>query len=63
MVDAINFVGTASDACDYVASYLEAGAQEAIINPLPWGADQLQTIDDTLTALCDVRAKATEAAL
>jgi probable F420-dependent oxidoreductase len=49
-VDAINIVGDASHVQAAVRSYLEAGADEAVIMPLPWGPDRRGVIDATLSA-------------
>ena len=51
LVDAIDFVGPADAARDYLASYVEGGVEEAVVMPLPWGPDRGQVIDDTLVAL------------
>jgi probable F420-dependent oxidoreductase len=51
MVDAIDFVGEPEEVRAFVGSYLDAGVEEAVIMPLPWGADRRQTIEDTLAAV------------
>ena len=33
-----------------VRSYLDAGVEVPVIMPMPWGADRMQVIDDTLQA-------------
>jgi probable F420-dependent oxidoreductase len=50
LADAIDFVGSADDARGYLGSYLEAGVEEAVVMPLPWGPDRMAVIDDTLAA-------------
>jgi probable F420-dependent oxidoreductase len=54
LVDAIDFVGSAEDARAYLATYIDAGVEEAVIMPLPWGPDRVQVIDDTITAVADL---------
>jgi probable F420-dependent oxidoreductase len=54
LVDAIDFVGAADEARRYLAGYLEAGVEEAVIMPLPWGPDRMQVISDTIEAVAAI---------
>jgi probable F420-dependent oxidoreductase len=58
LVDAIDFVGPAEEAVRYLRTYLEAGVEEAVVMPLPWGPDRNEVIDDTLSALARVTGAA-----
>ena len=50
MVDAIDVLGDADHVGATVRSYLDAGVEVPVIMPMPWGADRMQVIDDTLQA-------------
>lgn len=50
MVDAIDVVGDADLVTATMQSYRDAGVDEAVLMPLPWGADRRQVVDDTLVA-------------
>ena len=51
MVDAIDLVGTAAEVRAFVGSYVDAGIEEPVIMPLPWGPDRMAVIEDTLAAV------------
>jgi alkanesulfonate monooxygenase SsuD/methylene tetrahydromethanopterin reductase-like flavin-dependent oxidoreductase (luciferase family) len=50
MVDAIDFTGTADEVGAFVRSYAEAGVDEPVLMPLPWGKDRLGITLDTMRA-------------
>jgi probable F420-dependent oxidoreductase len=50
MCDDIDFVGSAEDVATFVRRYAEAGIDEPVVMPLPWGPDRMAVIDDTITA-------------
>lgn len=50
MVDAIDVVGDADQVRSTRQAYTDAGVDEAILMPLPWGDDRDQIIADTLEA-------------
>lgn len=51
MCDAIDFVGDAAAVAGFVRSYADAGVDEPVVMPLPWGPDRAQVIEDTITAV------------
>ena len=51
MIDAIDIVGDAAHVRSAVRAYLDAGVDDAVLMPLPWGPDRVQVIDDTLVAV------------
>ncbi|MDH4143694.1 MAG: LLM class flavin-dependent oxidoreductase [Acidimicrobiia bacterium] len=51
MIDAIDFVGTPEGVRSYFDAYAEAGVDEPVLMPLPWGEDRMGVISDTLAAL------------
>ncbi|MEZ5381641.1 MAG: LLM class flavin-dependent oxidoreductase [Microthrixaceae bacterium] len=53
MVDAINICGDAATLADAVDAYVEAGVDEPVIMPLPWGEDRLGTIAATMEAVAE----------
>ena len=55
MVDAIDICGDAAAVSGAVEAYHQAGVDEAIIMPLPWGEDRMATIRATLEATAPVR--------
>jgi probable F420-dependent oxidoreductase len=58
LADAIDFVGPPDEARRYLAAYLEAGVEEAVVMPLPWGPDRMGVIDATLVAAAELAAPA-----
>ncbi len=50
MVDAIDVVGDAEVVRATRQAYVDAGVDEAVLMPLPWGDDRTRVIDDTLEA-------------
>jgi probable F420-dependent oxidoreductase len=50
MVDAIDIMGDADHVAASVRAYLDAGVDEAVIMPLPWGPDRMAVIEATLAA-------------
>ena len=55
MVDAIDICGDAATVSDAVEAYHQAGVDEAIIMPLPWGEDRMATIRATMEATAPLR--------
>ena len=51
MIDAINICGDAETVASAVDAYEDAGVDEAVIMPLPWGEDRLGTIRLTMEAV------------
>jgi probable F420-dependent oxidoreductase len=51
MVDAIDIVGDADHVRGAVQAYFDAGVDDAVLMPLPWGPDRYQVVDDTMTAV------------
>ena len=50
LVDAVTFCGRDHEARDYVTAYFDAGVDEVLVNPLPWGDDEpAETIDTHFT--------------
>ncbi len=58
MIDAINICGDADTVAAAVDAYEDAGVDEAVIMPLPWGKDRLGTIRLTMEAVAGRAAKA-----
>ena len=50
MVDAIDVVGDADLVKATMQAYRDAGVDQAVLMPLPWGPDRRQVVDDTLVA-------------
>ena len=50
MVDAIDVVGDADLVRATIRAYAEAGVDDPVLMPLPWGPDRRQVVDDTLRA-------------
>ena len=50
MVDAIDVVGDADLVTATMQAYRDAGVDQAVLMPLPWGPDRRQVVDDTLVA-------------
>ena len=50
MIDAIDIVGDAATVAGAVREYIDAGVDEPIVMPLPWGPDRRQVVSDTLVA-------------
>ncbi len=50
MVDAIDFMGDAEEVHAFVRSYVEAGVEEPVLMPLPWGADRRAVTEATMRA-------------
>ncbi len=50
MVDAIDIVGDADTVHKAVRDYVEAGLDEPVVMPLPWGPDRRAVIEETLHA-------------
>lgn len=50
MVDAIDICGDAAHVAAAVSEYRDAGVDNPVLMPLPWGADRVATIEATLDA-------------
>jgi probable F420-dependent oxidoreductase len=50
MVDAIDIMGDARHVAASVQAYFDAGVDEAVIMPLPWGPDRMAVIEATMAA-------------
>jgi hypothetical protein len=50
MVDAIDVMGDPGTVRDTVDAYVEAGVEEPVVMPLPWGPDRMAVVDSTLRA-------------
>ncbi|MEM9624307.1 MAG: LLM class flavin-dependent oxidoreductase [Pseudomonadota bacterium] len=50
MIQAINFVGDASQVTEFVQGYVNAGVEHPVLMPMPWGEDRRQVTVDTMTA-------------
>ncbi len=50
MLQAINFVGSATEVRDFVASYISAGIEHPVLMPMPWGSDRSAVTKATITA-------------
>ncbi|HMJ77843.1 MAG TPA: LLM class flavin-dependent oxidoreductase, partial [Iamia sp.] len=53
MVDAIDVVGDADLVRDTVRAYADAGVDQPVLMPLPWGPDRKQVVDDTMRAFVE----------
>ena len=53
MVDAIDVIGDAATVQAAVRAYVDAGVEVPIVMPLPWGADRLGVVHDTMRAVAD----------
>lgn len=51
MIDAIDICGTPDVVRDATKAYMDAGVEDIVIMPLPWGEDRHQTIEATLGAI------------
>jgi probable F420-dependent oxidoreductase len=51
MIDDIDFMGTAEEVRAVVAAYADAGVDEPVVMPLPWGPDRMGVITETITAV------------
>lgn len=51
MIDAIDIIGDADHVRSSVQAYLDAGVDDAVLMPLPWGADRMQVVEDTMAAV------------
>jgi probable F420-dependent oxidoreductase len=50
MVDAIDVMGDAGTVRRTVEAYVDAGVEEPVVMPLPWGPDRMAVVDATLRA-------------
>jgi probable F420-dependent oxidoreductase len=50
MVDGIDYMGTSDAVHEYMQAYVDAGVEEPILMPLPWGRDRLAVTEATLRA-------------
>jgi hypothetical protein len=50
MVDAIDILGDGAHVHATVQSYVEAGLEVPVVMPMPWGADRMAVISDTISA-------------
>jgi len=50
MVDAIDILGDGAHVRAAVQSYVEAGVEVPVVMPMPWGADRMAVIADTISA-------------
>jgi probable F420-dependent oxidoreductase len=48
MVDAIDFMGDPDEVAATVRAYVEAGVEEPVVMPLPWGSDRLAVVRATM---------------
>ncbi len=53
MIDEIDTIGDAERARSTVAAYRDAGVDDVIVMPLPWGPDRRQVLFDTIDAVAD----------
>lgn len=51
MIDAIDICGDASTVAAATQAYYDAGVENVVIMPLPWGADRAATIEATMDAV------------
>jgi probable F420-dependent oxidoreductase len=51
MVDAIDFVGDATEVHAFFRSYADAGVDVPVLMALPWGSDRLGVVDATMRAV------------
>ncbi|MPY93083.1 MAG: LLM class F420-dependent oxidoreductase [Acidimicrobiia bacterium] len=51
MCDDIDFVGPAEEVAAFVQAYADAGVDEPVVMPLPWGPDRMKVIQDTIAAV------------
>lgn len=50
MIQAIDFIGSATDVTGFVASYVAAGVEHPVLMPMPWGDDRWAVTEATLAA-------------
>ena len=50
MIQAIDFIGSASEVTDFVKSYIDAGVGHPVLMPMPWGEDRRAVTDATIAA-------------
>ncbi len=56
MVRDIDFVGDADEVRAFVRTYVDAGVDEAILMPLPWGEDRRAVTEATIRAVAELGA-------
>ena len=54
MIQAINFIGAASEVTTFVRSYIDAGIEHPVLMPMPWGEDRSAVTRDTMAAAAAV---------
>ena len=50
MVQAIDYIGDAAGVEAFVKSYVDAGVQQPVLMPMPWGDDRLQVTHEVMRA-------------
>ena len=55
MVDAIDVLGDADLVRRTVQSHLDGGVDVPVVMPMPWGADRMQIVHDTMAAAITAR--------
>ncbi|MBV1906412.1 MAG: LLM class flavin-dependent oxidoreductase [Pseudomonadales bacterium] len=50
MIQAIDFIGSASEVTRFVKSYIDAGIEHPVLMPMPWGEDRQAVTADTMAA-------------
>ena len=56
MIQAIDFIGGATDVTAFVQSYIDAGVEHPVLMPMPWGKDRFAVTRSTMTAAAAVLA-------
>jgi probable F420-dependent oxidoreductase len=51
MIDGIDFIGDADAVRAFVQAYVDAGVDQPVLFPLPWGADRMEVVRATLRAV------------
>ena len=54
MIQAIDFIGPATEVTSFIQSYIDAGVEYPILMPMPWGEDRLQVTRDVMAAAAEV---------
>jgi probable F420-dependent oxidoreductase len=50
MIQAIDFLGSATEVTEFVRSYVDAGVEHPVLMPMPWGEDRFAVTEQTMAA-------------
>ena len=56
MIQAIDFIGSATEVTEFVRSYVDAGVEHPVLMPMPWGEDRFAVTEQTMAAAIESTA-------